>query len=264
MLEQVFFLAGLPRSGSTLLGSLIGQRQDFTVTPTSPILDILCATNNVLDAINKQYTFDYQTKSKFVYQAIIKGWYGDIQTRYVLDKHRGYPKNVVPLKMFFTPNPRIICTNRPVADVITSYIALIEKNNDSNNFVDDALRKQNVPINIANRAKMLWENFISDPYNSLTYGIKNFRENLYIIEYDELVKNPKNILSEIYKFLNIEYFENHEFQNIENRCAEEKDAAWGLKNLHLIRKDLVKKSRPAKEVLGSYLEDMYNQYNVKY
>jgi len=262
--EKVFFLSGLPRSGSTLLGSLIGQNPDFTVTPTSPILDLLCGANGLLDMVNKTYTFDYHKKSSYVYKSLIQGWYSDIPTKYVLDKHRGYPKNITPLQMFFDPNPKILCTNRPIADVISSYIALIEKNNDPNNFVDQELRKLNLTINTANRAKMLWENFISDPYNSLQHGIKNARKNLFIIEYDQLVTEPELLLKEIYNFLEIDNFENHKFEDIHNYCAEEKDAAWGLKNLHDIRKVLKKTSKPAKEVLGGYLESHYNQFNVKY
>jgi len=262
--EKIFFLSGLPRSGSTLLGSLIGQNPDFTVTPTSPILDLLCGVNGLLDMVNRTYTFDYQEKSKFIYTSMIKGWYEDVKTKYILDKHRGYPKNIVPLRMFFTPNPKILCTNRPVADVITSYLVLIEKNKDPNNFVDVELKKANIQINTANRAKMLWENFISDPYNSMQHGIKNCRENLYIVEYDELTKEPERILKEIYQFLEIENYSGHKFDNIYNHCAEEKDAAWGLKNLHDIRKVLKKTSVPAKEVLGVFLESHYNQFNIKY
>ena len=262
--QQIFFLSGLPRSGSTLLGSLIGQNPDFTVTPTSPILDLLCGMNACLDMANKTYTFDYKKKSSFIYSGMIRSWYSDIESKYVLDKHRGYPKNIIPLRMFFTPNPKIICTNRPVADVISSYLTLIEKNKDPNNFVDIELKKANISINTANRAKLLWENFISDPYNSMLHGIKNCRENLIVCEYDELVKNPEVVLANIYKFLDIENYKNHKFQDIHNYCAEEKDAAWGLKNLHDIRQVLKKTSKPAKEVLGAYLELHYNQFNLKY
>jgi sulfotransferase len=262
--KRVFFLSGLPRSGSTLLGSLLGQNPDFTVTPTSPILDLLCATNGALDMVNKTYTFDYKTKSENIYKAMIEGFYADIKTKYIIDKHRGYPKNIVPLRMFFEPNPKIICTNRPVADVLTSYISLIEKNNDPVNFVDEELRKQGLAVNSANRAKILWEGFVSDPYNSMVHGIKNARNNLYIVEYDSLVNDPKRILKEIYEFLELEPFNKHQFNNIHNYCAEEKDQAWGLRNLHDIRKNLGKTSKPAKEVLGAFLESHYNQFNLKY
>ena len=264
MNKKVFFLSGLPRSGSTLLGSLIGQDKRFTVTPTSPILDLLCATNGALDMVNKTYTFDYQVVSKNIYKSLIAGFYENIHTEFILDKHRGYPKNIIPLRMFFDPNPKIICTNRPIADVLTSYITLIERNNQDDNFVDLELKKAGLTINTANRAKILWEGFVSDPYNSMLHGIKNARSNLYIVEYDELVNNPNKILKEIYEFLNLEQNTNYEFDNIHNYCAEEKDAAWGLKNLHEIRKNLKKTSRSAKDVLGAYLESHYNQFNLKY
>ena len=263
MVEKIFFLSGLPRSGSTLLGSLIGQNSDFTVTPTSPILDLLCATNGALDMVNKQYTFDYDKKSANIYKSIIAGWYKDVETKYVLDKHRGYPRNYLPLTMFITPNPKIICTNRPVADVISSYISLINKNNQPDNFVDQEVIRLGEQINTANRAKVLWEKFISDPYNSMQHGLKNCPNNLYIVDYDKLVSEPVNVLREIYKFLEVEEYINHNFTDIHNYCAEEKDTAWGLKNLHYIRNKLKKTSIPAKEILGSFLESKYNEFSIK-
>ena len=262
--QKIFFLSGLPRSGSTLLGSLIGQNSNFTVTPTSPVLDILCGANTLLDAANKTYTFDYKNKSSNLYKSIINGWYEDVKTKFILDKHRGYPKNIIPLRMFFDSNPKILCTNRPIADIITSYIVLLEKNKDPNNFVDIELRKLGLQINTTNRAKILWQNFISDPYLSMKTGLETCRNNLFIIEYDDLNKNPKTIMQNIYKFLEIEEFKNHNFENIHNYCAEEKDAAWGMRNLHDIRKVLKKTSIPAKDVLGGYLESHYNQFNLKY
>ena len=54
------------------------------------------------------------------------------------------------------------------------------------------------------------------------------------------------------------------YDNIHNFCAEEKDAAWGLENLHLIRKSLGKTSTPPEEVLGAYLTDYYNKFNLVY
>ena len=57
-------------------------------------------------------------------------------------------------------------------------------------------------------------------------------------------------------------YKNHSFDNIENHCAEEKDAAWGLENLHNIRPKLEKVSRNPREILGSFLVDYYNKFNL--
>lgn len=263
-MKQLFFLAGLPRAGSTLTGAILSANPSITVTPTSPLLDLLCYTNEAFDKLNEKYTYDSKVVSANIYKAIVESFFENITTPIVIDKHRGHPRNVSPLKAFVTPNPKIICTVRPIPEVIASYIKLIEKNKQTDNFVDNDLRKKNMHINIANRAKCLWENYISDPYQSMVFGIKNHRENLHIVEYDAITKNPVEILKGIYKFLDLPYFENHQFTNIENACAEDKDAAWGLENLHKIRPKLEKTSTPPEEILGPFLTDYYSQYNLVY
>lgn len=254
---QFFFLSGLPRSGSTLLGSLVGQRPDFTVTPTSPILDLLCATNDTFKKLNVQYTFDWDTKTTNVYRSIIDGYFKDITTPYVLDKHRGYPKNVVPLKIFFSPEPKILCTIRPIADIISSYISLIQNNGYEDNFVDSALNQRGLALTTENRANLLWEGYLRDSVETLRFGIANHRENLHFVHYDDLVTKPAETMGSVYDFFGLEKFE-HNLDNVENKCAEDKDHAWGLKNLHSIRAKVKKTSKPARKMLGRRLEKKFN------
>lgn len=260
---KFFFLSGLPRSGSTLLGSIIGQRPDFTVTPTSPMLDLLCATNDTFRMLNERYTFDFETKTRNVYAALIEGYFKDVQTPYVLDKHRGYPKNVIPLKMFFSPDPKILCTYRPMADVISSYISLIKRNGDEDNFVDSVLNAEGRSLTTENRADVLWTRYVKDAYDTLATSAAKFRENLHFVEYDRLVSDPAGTLEAIYDFFGLEDFK-HDFGQIFNHCAEDKDHAWGLKNLHKIRGSLKKTSTPARKILGRHLEEYYNGFNLNF
>ena len=41
-MKTLYFLSGLPRSGSTLLGSILSQHSKLQATPTSPLADLLC------------------------------------------------------------------------------------------------------------------------------------------------------------------------------------------------------------------------------
>lgn len=261
-MENIFFLSGLPRSGSTVLNAIISQNPDFTVAPTSPFLDLLCYTNEALNKTNFQYTYDFDKISLNLYKSIFKGFYQDCKTKYVLDKHRGHPRNVIPWRQFLGIDPKIICTIRPVADIIASYIKLIEETN-SNNFVDDYLTQNNISINTANRAKCLWEEYISDPYQSAKIGLENHRECILFVNYDDLISNPEKEMEIIYSFLNVSKY-THNFFDIQDNCSEEKDFAWGLENLHKIRSVLQKTSTPASSILGQYLTDFYNQYNLIY
>lgn len=259
---NIFFLSGLPRSGSTVLGAILGQNPDFTVTPTSPFLDLICYTNQIINTINNQYTFDFPVVSKNVYQSLYDGFYKNIKTKYIIDKHRGHPRNIIPWRQFIGIDPKIICTVRPIADVLSSYLKLIDENT-KDNFVDKFLKENNKQTTVANRAKCLWEEYVSDPYESMTVGLTKHRECLHVVEYDKLVTEPHKVFDGIYKFLGIEPF-SHNISAIENVCAEDKDAAWGAENLHTIRPVLGKTSTPAHQILGSYLTDFYNQYNLTY
>jgi sulfotransferase len=260
MTKKIFFFSGLPRSGSTVLGSILSQHPEISVTPTSPLLDLLCYTNQAFNEVNQKYTYDEPVVTKNVYTGLIESFYKNYETPIVFDKHRGWATNIVPIKMFITENPKIICTNRPVSEVIASYIKLINQNN-GNNFVDDTLAQRGLQPTLENRATCLWNQYISDPYNSMAFGLSQFRQYIHVVPYNELTENPDQTIKNIYDFLEIEPFK-HDFNNIVNTCAEDKDDAWGLENLHTIRPVLGKTSTPPEEILGEYLTHYYNQFNL--
>ena len=60
----------MPRSGSTLLGSLLAQHEDVYVTPTSPVLDLLCFTNDAFNKLNNNYTYK-ESIDIDIYKAIV-------------------------------------------------------------------------------------------------------------------------------------------------------------------------------------------------
>lgn len=263
MMKTIHFLSGLPRSGSTLLGSLLSQNPQITATPTSPLLDLLCYTNESLNKINSSYTFDFEGLSSSVYKSLIESFYGQYKTDVVFDKHRGWPKNVVPAKMFVSQKPRILVTVRPISEIITSYIKLIVSNDQKDNFVDNELRRMGITVTTESRAKILWENYISDPYGSTKHGIENHADCIHLVEYESLVVDPKSVMDGIYDFIGMERYGGHDFERIENVCAETKDRAWGLDGLHDIRPRLGKTSSKPSDVIGGFLSSFYDQYNLK-
>jgi len=193
----------------------------------------------------------------------IESFYKNIEEPIIIDKHRGWPRNVVPAKEFLSKNPKIICTNRRVCEVITSYITLIERTNHKDNFIDKELRKRNKNIDNYNRSMLLWEKYFSDPYRSMVEGVDKFRNHIHIVEYDDLTSNPKETMKKIYKFLEIDEY-SHEFNNIKNACAEDKDIEWGIKGLHDIRSTLKKVSKDPEEVIGKKLVKFFERYDLKY
>lgn len=261
MKNNLLFLSGLPRSGSTLLGSLLSQHSDIYVTPTSPLSDLLCLIDENFSKLDTQYTYDKENIVRNTYSSILRNFYDYIPKKFIVDKHRAWPKNIESIKKFTGNEPKIICTNRRISEIIASYISLIEKNKNTNNFIDNHLRNDQKEITTDNRVEYLWKFYVSDPYESMVFGLNNFRKNIHLLDYNNLVSDPKGELLKIYEFLEINPCEHH-FDNIINTCAEEKDFAWGIENLHKIRPKLEKISLPPEEVIGKENTILFDRFNI--
>lgn len=258
--KKVYFLSGLPRTGSTLLGSILAQNPAIHVTPTSPLYSLLVNTNEHFNLLSVQYTYDHEATSERVYHAMIKAFYDDIQQPVIFDKHRGWPKHSDAIAQYINAKPRIICTARPIAEVITSYLTLAE--NDPDNFIDAHLKRDGLALTNEARAHLLWTFYLKTSYESLQQGLKEHPENILLVEYRDLTFNPQKTLERIYAFCELAPYA-HQWQGIENKCAEAKDAAWGLKNLHMIRPELKMRSKPPQAYLPQAAIDYFTQFDVR-
>ncbi|NBV28439.1 sulfotransferase [bacterium] len=259
-MKTLYFLSGLPRSGSTLLGSILSQHPKLQATPTSPLADLLCWIDEGFSKLDFQYTYDKEQIQYNTYHSILENFYNHIEKPCILDKHRGWPKNVSSIQKFLHQSPKIIATNRRISEILSSYIILIEKNG-TDNFVDAHLRGEGKEINIDNRIECLWKHYVSDPYKSLVYGLQHNPQNIHLVDYNDLIQNPEKELSKIYDFLEIESH-SHDFSDILNTCAEDKDYAWGIENLHEIRSELKRTSPPPEEVIGEENVKLYDKFNI--
>jgi sulfotransferase len=260
-MRTLFFLSGLPRSGSTLLGSILSQHPELQATPTSPLADLLCWIDEGFTKLDIQYTYDKQQIQYNTYNSILENFYNHIKKPYILDKHRGWCKNVPSIEKFLNQTPKIIATNRRISEVLSSYILLIQRNNEADNFVDARLRREGKEINTDNRIECLWKNYVCDPYESLVYGLTHNRQNIHLVDYNDLTQKPERELNKIYDFLGLETH-THDFSGILNTCKEDKDYEWGIDNLHQIRPKLQRTSPPPEEVIGEENTKLYDKFNI--
>jgi sulfotransferase len=254
--QKLFFLSGIARSGSTLLGSMLNQNPDIHVSPTSPLLDLFCLVENQLQQLTHQYTYDINAVSPNIHRSIAGAFYAHINKPYIIDKHRGWPKNINTVKQIMTPNPRIICTHRHIAENIVSFLKLMR--NDPDNSVDRTLTARRIPLTLENRVRLLWEEYSSDPFYSLKDGLENDLTCIHIVRYDDLISDTQTAIAGVYEFLDIPRYENHTFTNIRNTCAESKDEAWGFRGLHDIKPIIAKTSDDPREILGDKLYEFFD------
>ena len=133
-------MAGLPRSGSTLLASILNQNPDIYVSAQSPLPNILGA------AYNQYQSKENLDSSRFddiynVVDNIIPLFYEKHPEKYIIDKNFSWldPHPYVILEHHLKNNIKVICPVRDVMEILASWNKLCE--NDKNNEYDRLIIK---------------------------------------------------------------------------------------------------------------------------
>jgi sulfotransferase len=97
-------------------------------------------------------------------------------------------------------------------------------------------------------------------FNSMNGIAKAFhegdRECLHLIDYDDLISKPEEVMKKVYKFLELEHYE-HTFDKIENQHRENDREVYGLSTMHELKSKLEKTNRSYENVLS---EKVINKY----
>lgn len=225
MYEKIYFLSGLPRSGSTLLSSILSQNDSIYSGGHSALCQIMwdfyqscngLAKTDLL-ANNRVEMADYCLKQ------IPQNFYSDINKKIVIDKN-GYwtnENNFFILKKYISEDPKIIVTIRSVDEILKSFINIHLKNG--------------IPQSATEKFYLVDNHLIlRSCINSINWSLNNNEnENFLYVKYDHLIDDYNNEISKIYTFLNLDYYQ-HDYNNISN-IYPENDNVYGLSGLHDIR-----------------------------
>jgi sulfotransferase len=243
--KKYFFMAGLPRSGSTLLASILNQNPDIYVSAQSPLPNMLGA------AYNQYQSKENLDSSRFddiynVVDNVIPLFYEKHPEKYIIDKNFSWlePHPYVILEHHLKNDIKVICPVRNVLEILASWNRLCE--NDKNSEYDKIIRQNdNTNRKMPDRRADFFMNANSEEQKGIVNGIENmkrilypqFKDQIMLVEYDDLVNDTENMISGIYDFLGIEKYQ-HDFSLITNP-HEYKDI-WGVKNHHTIKSKISK------------------------
>ena len=255
MTKEFFFMAGMQRSGATIISQILNQNPDIWVSPASPLFKIM---NRQLENYNELEYIDYPRTAAMdnIIATIPHSFYADQQAKYIIDKNLNWPN---PLGMdliykYITQNIKIICPVRNVLDVIVSFDTIINAHPDSkNNQMDEQVLAQTLPDKpMADRRADFLMRHDRDVFLSLKFMkqavIAGYRHMFHFVDYDDFVNNPKKEIEKIYAFLEIENY-NHEFENVKDVSGISENSLTGIKHLHTIRPAVQKISRRPEDVL---------------
>ena len=221
-MEKLFFLAGLPRTGSTLLSAILSQNNNILSEGSSGLLELMWQNKKLFEQNNNILQTTKNTNKNNLDLHIINKlpsmYYYQSKEKYIIDKNRNWTHggNIELLKTYVTASPKIIVMLRPITEIVESFYYIYKKNNRLDELKQHLFGQDN-PLMF--------------PFAGLLNALTNNKDCLLLLTYKELVEQPKNVVDKIYEFLDIPNYD-HIFDNIINKYPE---GDYGLDGLHEVR-----------------------------
>ena len=261
MNKQFVMLSGLPRSGSSVLTSMLNQHPDIYASTTSPVIDMIEIIHPNWPTISAGLINQSPVQYPNMIKGLCYGAYDHINKPVIIDKNRIWPRYGKLMRDALGHKPKIICTVRNIPEILASYILLINKNSDKITFIDQDLIDNNLPINNKNRCKLLWEKYMNLPYISVRAGFNSSDVDLLVVDYDEIVNNSQQTMNNICDFIGIDTFT----LNITDlQPMDENDKYHGFIGLHDVRKELKRTSPRPEDVIGKDLVKLYTDMKLDF
>jgi sulfotransferase len=243
--KKFFFMAGLPRSGGTLLSSILNQNPDVYVSPQSTLPNTLGAAYNQYQSKENKDSDQFQNIFN-VMEMIIPTFYGKRPEKYIVDKNFSWlePHPYVILENHVKNDIRVICPVRNVLEILASWNRLCEK--DPNNAYDVEIKKTDrtkLPMADKRANYFMRIGTDGDTPSGILNSIENMKRVLYpqfedkilLVEYDALTLDTGGTIDAIYDFLGVEKF-NHNLTEFTTPHAY--NDTWGVKDHHTVKKTM--------------------------
>ena len=226
MIKQFVALSGLPRTGSTLLSSILSQNPNIHAEGNSAVCQLMWDMQQ--SAINSE---QMQASNKDLINKLVKPiphtYYSDIKKPIVVDKCRSWtlPANMQMLNRYFNNTPRVIVLVRPMVEVVASFMSL-RKANGWTDLEAGLLDDGSEPI-MRSLAGVEWAR-------------KNNNGEFLFVSYDELIDETQATLDRIYEHCGWKTFD-HNLNEIVN-THKENDDVYGLIGQHNVRPQISRRT----------------------
>jgi len=238
MEKKIYFISGMPRSGSTLLCNILAQNPRFHSTATSGVLEVLFQLRNYWDKIPEFQAAPREQNEQRklqVLNGIIYSYFKDVERPIVFDKSRGWLAFLEMSKEIINNDIKVLVPVRDLRDVMASIEKLYRKTASSRQISQEDsayFRFQTA----AGRMEVMMQidQLCGSAYNRVKDAItRGWGPNMMFVEYGDLTERPKQAMEKIYEFLGEKDFE-HDFEHVEQVTTED-DFIHVFKDLHKIR-----------------------------
>lgn len=237
--HKFHFITGLPRSGTTLLAAILKQNPRFSADMSSSLYTVL---TSVIEKLNPQTEFSISftnTKRENVYRGIFNNFYEDCESPVIFDTNRLWSGQINLISNLLQFSKMIACI-RNVSWIVDSF-----ENIHQNNYLTPTILGGYSPYDSVYVRAHMWvsqSGVIGRPFDLLKQAyFGNYSENLLIVDYDSLVRNPKKALIAIHDFIKEDDYK-YDFDNVVYN-NKEYDTWSNISGLHDVRSKVEYKYR---------------------
>jgi sulfotransferase len=249
-MKNLHFLAGLPRSGSTVLTKLLNQHPEIFASSTSPFLDYLLPAAKQLHNIKESHSAGHYVNTKRILSTAAFAFY-DTPKSHIIDKNRGWITNYEAIDKELQENPKIILTLRPIEEVVASFYKIINHVNNGNETPEQIF---------LGRVAEVYQELMRKSY---------LKDKIHIVTYKDLTTKTLQSVYNLETFLEIDEHHSYDINNIVDTDPED-DSKWGLQDLHKIRSKISNTALPPDSIMTKselnfcrqLTQDLYNAYGV--
>ena len=263
MTKTYHFMAGLPRSGSTVLSALLNQNPQVYASPQTDLVGMLYELESKIPGYESYRAKLMHPNFASVLYSMADAFYAPIDKPVVIDKNRGWgtPYNWDNLSLYVNPNGKVIITMRPILDVIASFIRVAQQTHKATGSMPylheniwvthyrDVIDAQADNIMAANGE-------MDRAIFSIANLLKNNADRVCMVWFDDLLTKPVETMDRISEFLEIDKFK-YNFNNIKAVDNHDDLAGYGMLGLHDVNKKLERPKTDASKILSDYVVQKY-------
>jgi len=250
-MKKVIYLAGLPRSGSTLLTNLLAMHPEISSTPSSPLCNILQNMRRtwsddpfLLAQLDSNFDAVHERLKRST-RAFIQAWSEEHDTPVVINKNRGWLGCAEWLREI-DPGFKIIVTLRDLRDVYAS----VEKRHRKTLFMDFPDHMEHNLVD-ARASNLFADNGIIGGIMKAIQNIgdiPNISPHIYYWRFEDFISDPKKITDHLFEYLGVKEQE-IDFDNI-IQSTTESDSYYRMKYLHKIQPKIDKPTNHLEEPIS--------------
>ncbi len=185
------FIVGFPRSGTTLLDTMLGAHPEFALLEEQPavqsMLDFLATYPGGYPDVLAPLTAEQQAAARATYQQAAAAVIGPTGTRRLLDKSPFHTAHVGGIQRIFPGAPILFVTRHPLDVVLSCFMTNFELNSGTVYFTTLAST-----VKLYCEIMSLWRCYV-----------RRLQPNFRQVRYEDLLVEPERELRSILKFIDL-------------------------------------------------------------